>query len=219
MPEKHKFSGTNQKPERRRTFGTGLVRHCPQGLFSPFFTFLRAIYFSGRLGFSSSPLSAPGSPRMPTCSTKAKSLEICHICILPQRKTFTQIAVLKSLGFSVFKIHCRNVLLIWHRRFGKKDRCAVFGYNNDLLFPEEYTFKFSFSRKARLNTERVPPGHPIILFKSNKFNMAAVSVKRSINMIGGMTSREGLPGLPGRISDGVNFCHVSVSRRGEFVWH
>ena len=25
----------------------------------------------------------------------------------------------------------------------------------------------------------VPPGHPIILLKSNKFNMAAVSVKRS----------------------------------------
>ena len=31
VPEKHKFSGTNQKPERRRPFGTGLVRHCPQG--------------------------------------------------------------------------------------------------------------------------------------------------------------------------------------------
>ena len=40
-----KFSGTNQKPERRRPFGTGLVRHCPQGLFSPFFTFLCAIFF------------------------------------------------------------------------------------------------------------------------------------------------------------------------------
>ena len=37
-----------------------------------------------------------------------------------------------------------------------------------------------FARKARVNTERVPPGHPIILLKSNKFNMAAVSVKRSI---------------------------------------
>ena len=36
---------SNQKPERRRPFGTGLVRHCPQGLFSPFFTFLRAIFF------------------------------------------------------------------------------------------------------------------------------------------------------------------------------
>ena len=29
-------------------------------------------------------------------------------------------------------------------------------------------------------TQRVPPGHPIILLKSNKFNMAAVSVKWSI---------------------------------------
>ena len=38
------FSGTNQKPERRRSFGTGLVRHCPQGLLSPFFTFPRSIY-------------------------------------------------------------------------------------------------------------------------------------------------------------------------------
>ena len=33
-----------------------------------------------------------------------------------------------------------------------------------------------------MNTERVPPGHPIILLPSNKFNMAAVSVKRSISM-------------------------------------
>ena len=39
-----KFSGTNKKSEWRRLFGTGLVRHCPKGLFSPFFTFLRAIF-------------------------------------------------------------------------------------------------------------------------------------------------------------------------------
>ena len=38
------FSGTNQTPERPRQFGTGLVTHCPQGLFSPFFSFLRAIF-------------------------------------------------------------------------------------------------------------------------------------------------------------------------------
>ena len=38
------FFGTNQKTERWPPFGTGLVRHCPQGLFSPFFTFLRSIY-------------------------------------------------------------------------------------------------------------------------------------------------------------------------------
>ena len=56
----------------------------------------------------------------------------------------------------------------------------MFGYNDDRLFPEKYTLKFSFARKERINTEPVPPGHPIILLKSNKFNMAAVSVKRSI---------------------------------------
>ena len=35
----------NQKAEWRRLFETGLVRHCPQGLFSPFFTFLCAMFF------------------------------------------------------------------------------------------------------------------------------------------------------------------------------
>ena len=33
-----------KKSKERRPFGTGLVRHCPQGLFSPFFTFLRATF-------------------------------------------------------------------------------------------------------------------------------------------------------------------------------
>ena len=48
-----KFSGTNQKSERQRPFGTGLVRRCPQELFSPFFTFLRAIFFGPfRLSFA-----------------------------------------------------------------------------------------------------------------------------------------------------------------------
>ena len=56
---KTQFSGTNQKPERRRPFGTGLVRHCPQGLFSPFFTFLFHLYFSARLDFPSPPFICP----------------------------------------------------------------------------------------------------------------------------------------------------------------
>ena len=30
---------------------------------------------------------------------------------------------------------------------GKKDRYAVFGCNNDRLFPEKYTMKFSFCPK------------------------------------------------------------------------
>ena len=40
-----KFFCTNQKSEWGRPFGTGLARHCPQGLFSPLFTFLLAIFF------------------------------------------------------------------------------------------------------------------------------------------------------------------------------
>ena len=30
---------------------------------------------------------------------------------------------------------------------GKKDRCAVFGCNNDHLYAEKYTLKFSFCPK------------------------------------------------------------------------
>ena len=40
-----KFSCTHQKSEWGRPFGTGLARHCPQGLFLPLFTFLLAIFF------------------------------------------------------------------------------------------------------------------------------------------------------------------------------
>ena len=58
VPEKHKFPGTNQKPERRRPFGTGLVRHCPQGLFSPFFTFFR-VTFSRPFRLSFAPFICP----------------------------------------------------------------------------------------------------------------------------------------------------------------
>ena len=53
------FSGTNQKPERRRPFGTGLVRHCPQGLFSQFFTFLRSIYIFRPFRLSLAPFICP----------------------------------------------------------------------------------------------------------------------------------------------------------------
>ena len=31
---------------------------------------------------------------------------------------------------------------------GKKDRCAVFGCNNERPFPEKYTVKFSFCPKS-----------------------------------------------------------------------
>ena len=45
VPESFCVFLPNQKAERRRPFGTGLVRHCLQGLFSKFLTFLRAIFF------------------------------------------------------------------------------------------------------------------------------------------------------------------------------
>ena len=45
VPENFCVFLPNQKPEWWRPFGTCLVRHCPQGLFLPFFTFLCAIFF------------------------------------------------------------------------------------------------------------------------------------------------------------------------------
>ena len=59
---------------------------------------------------------------------------------------------------------------------GKKRSLCRVGCNNNRLFPEKCTVK----KKARVHTDRGPPRHPIILLKSNNFNMAAVSVKRSI---------------------------------------
>ena len=74
-----KFSGTNQKPELWRPFGTGLVRHCPQGLFSLVFLFF-VPYFSTRLDFPLPLLSAPGSPRMLTIMIllSLSSLDLDH---------------------------------------------------------------------------------------------------------------------------------------------
>ena len=48
------------------------------------------------------------------------------------------------------------------------------------FFPRNKQWRSFLPQKARVNTERVPHGHPIILLKSNKFNMAAISVKRCI---------------------------------------
>ena len=65
VPENFCVFLPNQKSERRWPFGTGPVRHCPQGLFSLFFTFLCAIFSARLLDFPSPPaLSAPGSPTM-----------------------------------------------------------------------------------------------------------------------------------------------------------
>ena len=43
----------------------------------------------------------------------------------------------------------------------------------------------------------MPPGHRIILLKSNKFNMAAVSVKRAIEATVHLQKRQGeIPEVP-----------------------
>ena len=50
-----------------------------------------------------------------------------------------------------------------------------------ITFSREINSEVLFLHEKRTEIpERVPLGHPIILVKSTKFNMAAVSVKRSI---------------------------------------
>ena len=61
--KKRRFSGTNQKPELPRPFGTGL-KPCPHGLLFAFLTFLCPHLFLAHLDFSPAPLTAPGSPKM-----------------------------------------------------------------------------------------------------------------------------------------------------------
>ena len=56
----------------------------------------------------------------------------------------------------------------------------MFGCNIDNLLAEKYTLKFFFCPKSERKYERVPPGHLIILLKSNKFNMATTWVKGCI---------------------------------------
>ena len=46
---------------------------------------------------------------------------------------------------------------------GKIDRCALLACNDDRLFAEKYALSSLFARKERVNAERVPPGHAIIL--------------------------------------------------------
>ena len=50
------------------------------------------------------------------------------------------------------------------------------------LFPKNIRRSSRFAQKASVNTERVPPGHPIILLKSNKFNMTASETRRTNNL-------------------------------------
>ena len=78
---------------------------------------------------------------------------------------------------------------------GKKVIIVTSKHGRTIFFSHCHPFlgklKEKLARKARVNTtERVyrivlmPPRHFIILFKSNKFNIAAVSVKRSIDSHG-----------------------------------
>ena len=75
--------------------------------------------------------------------------------------------------------------------------CIFLGKRGSLLHPNTAQGSFfplqSYCKKAlRKNVQKsalkykrnvlMPPGHPIILLKSNWFNMAAVSVKRSIRL-------------------------------------
>ena len=76
VSRKHKFSGTNQKPQLRRPFGTCLVRHCPQGLFLLFFTFLRATFFCP-FRLSLAPLICPWVSE-DACSSTAKTIHHSH---------------------------------------------------------------------------------------------------------------------------------------------
>ena len=64
VPENFCVFLPNKKAERRRPFGTGLVKHCPQGLFSPFFTFFRAIFFRPFRLFIPPPPSPPHYPSL-----------------------------------------------------------------------------------------------------------------------------------------------------------
>ena len=66
-------------------------------------------------------------------------------------------------GNFFFKFSWKKIVM------GKKDRCAVFGCNNDRLLPINNHWRSHFSQNACVNTERVPPEHPIIILISNKF--------------------------------------------------
>ena len=87
----------------------------------------------------------------------------------------------------------------------KGDHYYIQKRHSDLFFPlQSFSRKLQkLAQKARVDTERVywivlvPPGHRIILLKSNKFNMAAVSVKRAIEATVHLQKRQGeIPEVP-----------------------
>ena len=66
--KKQRFSGTNQKPELPRPFGTGPLKPCPQGPFFAFLTFLRLPDFSSPESFSRPFRLFPGPTNCPWVS-------------------------------------------------------------------------------------------------------------------------------------------------------
>ena len=69
--------------------------------------------------------------KIPTCTGRANFLKICNICILPQRKSLSEI---KRPRIQCFEMHCLNVLLTQHRSvsslcyLGFQARCGCIIY-------------------------------------------------------------------------------------------
>ena len=114
-----KFSGTK---ERQRQFGTGLVRHCPQGLFSPFFTFLLAI-FSCPFRLSLAPTICPWVSEDKD-HTNAIPIKFDNVsCVMMAKKSAK-----KCAAFSQFLFCLLNQLLFqilfWFSHFQCRCSCA-----------------------------------------------------------------------------------------------
>ena len=62
----------------------------------------------------------------------------------------------------------------------KRSLCCVWTEIMIAFSPRNIQWSTLFAQKVQVKTERVPPGHLIILLKSNKFNMAAASSKGSV---------------------------------------
>ena len=95
--------GKSKKAEWRRLFGTGLVRHCPHGLFSPFFTFLRAIFFRP-FRLSLAPTICPWVSEDGTCQelkTPSKGL-LPLMCIVAVYEQTSVVGIIRiKIGHSI----------------------------------------------------------------------------------------------------------------------
>ena len=81
--------------------------------------------------------------------------------------------------------------MVFHYIFlGKKAIIITFKHDTRILFPITILFLENSKKnvpksawKYKRKNVLMPPGHPIILLKSNEFNMAAVSVKKVYSFI------------------------------------